>query len=81
MTPKKDYVLYARSVKWLFWHSIQLGKGRALPINHGINHYGINHFVCNEETDVVLDICLKTIKCKKCATCDTQRENDEISEI
>ena len=33
MTPKKDYVLYARSVKWLFWHSIQLGKGRALPTN------------------------------------------------
>ena len=32
-TPKKDNVLYARSVEWLFWHSIQLGKERALPTN------------------------------------------------
>ena len=41
--------------------------------------YGVTD-VCYEKTGVVLEVCLKTIECKKCATRDAHREQDKISE-
>ena len=36
--------------------------------------------VCYEKTGIVLGVCLKTIKCKKCAMLDAYRETDAVSE-